>query len=1105
MANKTISASNSSWTGTTSTDKVYISYADSVKVNTGAGNDSIYNYLGYYETINAGKGNDTIISYGGVGSSINAGAGNDKISLSGASSNVVTVSGGTGNDTIYGSGNKTLHKYAAGDGFDVIYNWSENDTLTITGGTYTRSTVKNDVVVKVGKGAVTLKGAKGQTININPNTTIKGSKITNSKSNRTLIGSKGNDTITNEGSKVTIIGGAGRDSITNYGDSIKIYANAGNDSIWSWFGTHTNITISGGDGNDRIELWGKKSSLLGGAGNDTIFIHGKNVTAYGGAGNDTIENWDDNVGRSDDGDGKARIFGGAGADSILNYGSGAIINTGTGDDIIRFSSHKRDGVTYSSKRNVIQYALGDGNDTVYNFGSTDTLSIGGASYTRSTVGNDVIVKVEEGSVTFKNSAGNTINIIGTLKGGGSENVSIPSNALKYNGHSYYLFNNGLTWEEAKNYCENLGGHLVVITNANEQATIQNLLTQNGTKNSYWLGGYKNDSGDWEWITNETFSYDNWGRGQPDNAYGLENRLMIYCSTANSWALGDWNDLAADGTCNDEVFFGTKNFGFICEWDTVTTSGGKTITNYNKNSLLSGTAYADTIRNYAGGATILGGAGNDFIDNSTSSSYTINNSYGYVTIDGGAGNDTIGNLDPYVSINGGAGNDRISLSSYSGITVRGGTGNDTIYGSSVEGHLYQYASGDGNDKIYYFGAKDTLSISGGQYTRSTIDNDVIIKVGEGSITLKDAKGKTIYIDGVESVKSDPTPVITLKPAPTPTVVADHTVKGTSGNDTLSNSVSSAVIYGYAGNDTIKNISKSLTLNNVTIFGGDGKDYIYNKPYYNSDSPFFNVLINGGADNDYIENRARNATLIGGEGHDTITSTGNEVSITGNAGNDSIISTGEDATIYGGDGVDKIHSKGNNSYIDGGAGNDSIRSDPNSSYTTVSGGINVTMNGGNGNDYIYCWLNDSGSLKGGNGADTISVAGGDYVTVNGGAGNDSIILKSARIGYSTYNNPSAVIEYASGDGDDTITGFDSNDTLSIAGSYTRSTVDNDVIFSVGTGSITLKDAKGISINIDSTPLSSLIVSSSNYQISSLNLLSDSIGLTQKNTLLAYSDKK
>ena len=156
----------------------------------------------------------------------------------------------------------------------------------------------------------------------------------------------------------------------------------------------------------------------------------------------------------------------------------------------------------------------------------------------------------------------------------------------------------------------------------------------------------------------------------------------------------------------------------------------------------------------------------------------------------------------------------------------------------------------------------------------------------------------------------------------------------------------------------------------------------------------------------------------------------------------------------------------------------------------------MNGGNGNDFICNYQE----------GENVSINGGDYVTVNGGAGNDSIILARVRIAYADYSNPSTVIEYSSGDGDDTITGFDANDTLSIAGSYTRSTVDNDVIFSVGNGSITLKDAKGKTINIDSTPLSLLVTTDGyNSQISELNLLSDSTDLVAENNLLAYSGEK
>ena len=69
------------------------------------------------------------------------------------------------------------------------------------------------------------------------------------------------------------------------------------------------------------------------------------------------------------------------------------------------------------------------------------------------------------------------------------------------------------------------------------------------------------------------------------------------------------------------------------------------------------------------------------------------------------------------------------------------------------------------------------------------------------------------------------------------------KGTTGNDNISNDKEYVIIYGYAGNDTIKN--SAVQLQNVTISGGDGKDYIYNETSKTSSRPFFlNVSIDGG---------------------------------------------------------------------------------------------------------------------------------------------------------------------------------------------------------------------------------------------------------------------
>lgn len=137
----------------------------------------------------------------------------------------------------------------------------------------------------------------------------------------------------------------------------------------------------------------------------------------------------------------------------------------------------------------------------------------------------------------------------------------------YNGHRYQLFDMPMDWNEAEAYCESLGGHLATITSEEEQADLEELLAI-GTKNAYWLGASDlNYDGNWQWITNEEFSYHNWANQQPDRYLKSENSLMIY-REANPLnkdsGFGQWNDLSPDGTCEDDTFFGLDNFGFICE-------------------------------------------------------------------------------------------------------------------------------------------------------------------------------------------------------------------------------------------------------------------------------------------------------------------------------------------------------------------------------------------------------------------------------------------------------------------------------------------------------------------------------------------------------------
>ena len=142
------------------------------------------------------------------------------------------------------------------------------------------------------------------------------------------------------------------------------------------------------------------------------------------------------------------------------------------------------------------------------------------------------------------------------------------NVEEYNGHYYAVIDNGMNWLDADEYCRKLGGHLATINSSAEQKFVQGIVFVQGKRNCYWLGGYQSlVKGDkWFWVDGTTFNYTNWAVDQPDNL--KETALMMYRNPnpLSESALGEWNDLAENGTYESEPFFGLNNFGFVIEWE-----------------------------------------------------------------------------------------------------------------------------------------------------------------------------------------------------------------------------------------------------------------------------------------------------------------------------------------------------------------------------------------------------------------------------------------------------------------------------------------------------------------------------------------------------------
>ena len=114
-------------------------------------------------------------------------------------------------------------------------------------------------------------------------------------------------------------------------------------------------------------------------------------------------------------------------------------------------------------------------------------------------------------------------------------TAVSAQAINYNGHQYELVQG--TWTEAEAAAVALGGHLVTINDAAEEAFLQ---TAFGARH-LWIGMTDQAvEGTWEWISGEAVGYTNWAPSEPnDFATGEDYAVM-------NWSGVRWNDLSITG-------------------------------------------------------------------------------------------------------------------------------------------------------------------------------------------------------------------------------------------------------------------------------------------------------------------------------------------------------------------------------------------------------------------------------------------------------------------------------------------------------------------------------------------------------------------------------
>ncbi|MBR4151802.1 MAG: hypothetical protein IKT98_02460 [Selenomonadaceae bacterium] len=391
------------------------------------------------------------------------------------------------------------------------------------------------------------------------------------------------------------------------------------------------------------------------------------------------------------------------------------------------------------------------------------------------------------------------------------------------------------------------------------------------------------------------------------------------------------------------------------------------------------------------------------------------------------------------------------------TLNGAGGNDTLTGGDGKDI---FVFGAGNDVITDYATGDKISLTAAITKATVSDSNVVFAIGENSLTVKNAKGKSLSL-----IDSTGTSFSTIVSGSTTLTVTDKTKSPVTVGSAIktidaSKRTKAVKITGNALNNTIMGGAK-----NDSIYGGEGNDSILGSKG--------NDILSGDAGNDKLFGNEGNDSIWGGAGNDSISGFSGNDKLYGDAGDDSILGGAGADTLSGGKGDDKLYGGSDNDSLSGGAGNDTLLGEAGNDKLYGNEG-NDSILGGKGNDTLSGYSGND-KLYGGDGNDSIlGGAGKDYLSgdagadkLYGGAGNDSLIGGKGNDSLWGDAGKDTFI-YASGDGQDIIYGFDDDDMLKITGDFTASYSKSkkEIAFTVGKteSAITLKDFTATSFNIN-----------------------------------------
>ncbi|XP_028310817.1 galactose-specific lectin nattectin-like isoform X1 [Gouania willdenowi] len=104
----------------------------------------------------------------------------------------------------------------------------------------------------------------------------------------------------------------------------------------------------------------------------------------------------------------------------------------------------------------------------------------------------------------------------------------PQDWLSHGSRCFKFISSPMTWYNAEEHCNNLGGHLASVVNPQEYNYLQQIVQLTGQTN-VWLGGFVLQ-GRWMWIDRQGFYYNNWSTQSSSTTYPC-----IYLRSTTGWS------------------------------------------------------------------------------------------------------------------------------------------------------------------------------------------------------------------------------------------------------------------------------------------------------------------------------------------------------------------------------------------------------------------------------------------------------------------------------------------------------------------------------------------------------------------------------------------